>query len=63
MAIKGHKERALLRRGYQVQEALQRRPLLNENSFLRRNLILEYEDIDEGLNLYQLCDKERKSGN
>ena len=63
MAIKGHKERALLRRGYQVQEALQRRPLLNENSFLRRNLILEYEDIDEGLNLYQLCDKEVKSGN
>lgn len=45
MAIKGHKERALLRRGYQVQEALKRRPMLNETSFLRRSLISESIDV------------------
>jgi hypothetical protein len=37
MAINGNKERALLRRGYHVKEALQRRINLNENSILRRN--------------------------
>jgi hypothetical protein len=55
MAIKGHKERALLRRGYHVQEALKRRPNLNETSFLRRNLITESVDTEEQLKLHQLC--------
>jgi hypothetical protein len=55
MAIKGHKERALLRRGYHVQEALKRRPNLNETSFLRRNLISEGDDRKETLKLTQLC--------
>ena len=41
MAIKGHKERALLRRGYQIQEALKRREVVNETAFLRRNLLNE----------------------
>jgi len=58
MAIKGHKERALLRRGYHIQEALQRRPILNENSFLRRKLITEATE----LKLKQLCGKEINSG-
>jgi hypothetical protein len=39
MAIKGHKERALLRRGHHVQEALQRRIKLTENYSLRRNIV------------------------
>jgi hypothetical protein len=55
MAIKGHKERALLRRGYHIQEALQRRPMLNETSFLRRSLISESIDAEENLKLSQLC--------
>ena len=58
MAIKGHKERALLRRGYHIQEALQRRPMLNEISFLRRNLN-ETEDEETQLNLYNNCEKDR----
>lgn len=62
MAIKGHKERALLRRGYHVQEALQRRPNLNETSFLRRNLINETVEEREELKLYQLCGKETALG-
>lgn len=62
MAIKGHKERALLRRGYHIQEALQRRPNLNETSFLRRNLINESVEEKEELKLYQLCGKETASG-
>ncbi len=39
MAIKGHKERALLRRGYHVQESLQRRIKLTENYSLRRKIV------------------------
>jgi hypothetical protein len=54
MAIQGHKERALLRRGYQVQEALNRRPKLDEYQFLRRNPILT-ETINE---LEEFCKKE-----
>ena len=43
MAIKGHKERALLRRGIYVQESLKRRPnVLNETALLRRTIT---EDI------------------
>lgn len=55
MAIKGHKERVLLRRGYHVQEALKRRPMLNETSFLRRSLISESIDAEKNLKLNQLC--------
>lgn len=62
MAIKGHKERALLRRGYHIQEALLRRPNLNETSFLRRNLINESVEEKEELKLYQLCGKETALG-
>lgn len=56
MAIKGHKERALLRRGYHIQEALKRRPTLTENYFLRRNLLKEEENIE--IKLSQLCGQE-----
>ena len=43
MAIKGHKERALLRRGYHIQEALQRRSL-NEHANKRRSLLIKEEE-------------------
>lgn len=62
MAIKGHKERALLRRGYHIQEALQRRSNLNENSFLRRNLTESIQD-EKDLKLNQLCGQEIALGN
>ena len=53
MAIKGHKERVLLRRGYQVQESLKRREIVNESAFLRRNLLTEKEE--ELIKLNNLC--------
>jgi hypothetical protein len=62
MAIKGHKERALLRRGYHIQEALQRRPILNEVSFLRRNSIKESVDENTELKLQQLCGQDTTLG-
>lgn len=62
MAIKGHKERALLRRGYHTQEALQRRPMLNEVSFLRRNNIKESVSENTELKLQQLCGQDTASG-
>lgn len=62
MAIKGHKERALLRRGYHIQEALQRRPILNEVSFLRRNNIKESVSENTELKLHQLCGQDTASG-
>lgn len=43
MAIKGHKERALLRRGYHIQEALQRRSL-DEHANKRRSLLIKEEE-------------------
>lgn len=55
MAVKGHKERALLRRGYHVQEALKRRVSLNENSFIRRGIIKE--NTDKLTELAVDCDK------
>lgn len=55
MAVKGHKERALLRRGYHVQEALKRRVPLNENSFIRRGIIKE--NMDKLTELAVNCDK------
>ena len=58
MAVKGHKERALLRRGYHVQEALKRRSVINEFASLRRNLITENEDI----NFLELCQIDTKRG-
>ena len=62
MAIKGNKERALLRRGYHIQEALSRRVSLNENQFLRRNIT---ETIEDTFNLSGLCEEEieRPKGN
>ncbi len=68
MAIKGHKERALLRRGHHVQEALQRRINLTENHFLRRNNIVEAmgggpTSEDYYLKFSDLCQKDKtKSG-
>lgn len=62
MAIKGHKERALLRRGYHIQEALQRRPILNEVSFLRRNSIKESVGENTELKLQQLCGQDTTLG-
>lgn len=62
MAIKGHKERALLRRGYHIQEALQRRPILNEVYFLRRNNIKESVSENTELKLHQLCGQDKVSG-
>lgn len=59
MAIQGHKERALLRRGYHIQEALKRRLVLNENSFLRRNILKEE---GEEIKLSQLCGQETTLG-
>ena len=53
MAIKGHKERSLLRRGLYVEEPLKRRINLNELASLRRNLITESVDT-----LSELCHKE-----
>lgn len=57
MGIIGHKERALLRRGHQVQEALKRRKVINEGAFLRRNLLTEEEKMEMD-KLRRLCDKE-----
>jgi len=61
MAIKGHKERALLRRGHHIQEALKRRVNINELYSLRRNLLTESEDDEavwskETVNLDDFCD-------
>ena len=55
MAIKGHKERALLRRGHHIQEALKRRVNINELYSLRRNLIKE--NMDKLTELAVDCDK------
>jgi hypothetical protein len=57
MAIIGHKERALLRRGTNVQESLKRRMNLTESASLRRNIV---EEPTEGfqsdkLKLHGLC--------
>jgi hypothetical protein len=47
MGITGHKERALQRRGYQIQEALQRRNTINEVAHLRRGLVEDFSSEDE----------------
>lgn len=65
MAIKGHKERALLRRGYHVQESLQRRINLNENHSLRRQVVeaMGGDDSDYYIKFSELCKKDKtKSG-
>lgn len=59
MGIKGHRERALIRRGLYVQEALQRRNTLNENALIRRNLVETEEDL---IKLNQLCGDELSMG-
>lgn len=53
MGIKGHKERALLRRGINIQDALKRRSVINENSLLRRNSL--NETYNEDIRLDELC--------
>jgi hypothetical protein len=59
MAIKGHKERALLRRGVHVQESLKRRvDVLNESALLRR-LITEEEDL---VKISKLCGDDVSNG-
>lgn len=60
MAIKGHKERALLRRGHTVQESLKRREVVNESAFLRRNLLIEKEE--ELIKLNNLCGDDISKG-
>lgn len=63
MAIKGHKERALLRRGYGIQEALKRRSVLNETAFLRRNLLTEEKEVEDDIDkLHHLCGEEVSEG-
>lgn len=47
MGINGHKERALQRRGYHIQEALQRRNTINETAQLRRGLLEHVSDEDK----------------
>jgi len=61
MAIEGHKERALLRRGYHIQEALKRRVIPTVAS-IRRNLITEDSGGEEQLKLSQLCGQETSQG-
>lgn len=52
MAVQGHKERALMRRGLHVKEALQRRGNLNESAQLRRRL---FETEEEEATLDDFC--------
>lgn len=61
MTIKGHKERALLRRGHHIQEALKRRVNINELYSLRRNALTESEEDEavwskETVNLDDFCE-------
>jgi len=52
MAVQGHKERALQRRGLHIKEALQRRGSVNESAQQRRSLLIENVDA-----LTELCTK------
>jgi len=56
MAVQGHKERALQRRGLHIKEALQRRDSVNESAQQRRGLLIENIDA-----LTELCSKETDS--
>lgn len=61
MAIIGHKERALLRRGLEVQESLKRRMNLTESASIRRT-IKEENESEELVKLNKLCGDDIEAG-